>query len=367
MTAPDATSGGERPLTVRPVTMEDAGAWDRFVEAHPEGRFCHLFGYRRALEEGHGYDCVYLEIRSDKELIGVFPSIAARRGSRRLISQPFNEYGGPLTTALSSSQYRELTRLLFEAARAAGCGSVEIRGGVGCDRAAEAGRWGEQKLHSYGVLPLRDSEWLWRKSLTNEARKGVNRAQKVGLTAEVLRGGAAIQEPFYRLYLVSMKRLGVPPQPERFFTGLARGVGERLVGAWVRKGTEAAAVLLGVVAGTRLQVYVTASEPRWWEARPNDFAHWELIKWASAAGCQVLDFGSARYPGQIQFKKKWGVELQDYSLYVINSADAASTAKIATVNSSSRAMTFMADLWRRSVPLGVTRLLGPPIRKYLTK
>jgi hypothetical protein len=169
------------------------------------------------------------------------------------------------------------------------------------------------------------------------------------------------------MYLVSMKRLGVPPQPERFFSGLARGVGHRLVAAWVRKGAEPVAVLLGVVSGGRLQVYVTASDPRWWEARPNDLAHWELIKWAYAAGCRIFDFGSARYPGQIQFKKKWGVQLQDYSVYVINSAAATSTPTIPTVNSSSRAMTLMADLWRRSVPLPVTRVLGPPIRKYLTK
>lgn len=367
MADPDTVSTDGKPLTLRPTTVEAAGAWDRFVEAHPEGRFCHLSGYRRALEEGHGYDCVYLELRSGDELIGVFPSIAVRHGSRRLVSQPFNEYGGPLTNELTGPQYQEMTRLLFEAAAAAGCASVEIRGGVGCDKAAAAGRWGEQRMHSYGVLPLRESEWLWRKSLTNEARKGVNRAQKGGLTAEVLRGADAIQDPFYRMYLVSMKRLGVPPQPERFFAGLARGVGERLVGVWVRKGAEAVAVLLGVVSGARLQVYVTASDPRWWEARPNDFAHWELIKWACAAGCQVFDFGSARYPGQIQFKKKWGVQLQDYSVYVINSADATSTPKISTVKSSSRAMTFMADLWRRSVPLGATRVLGPPIRKYLTK
>lgn len=367
MAEPDPIPIGGRSLTLHPATAATAGAWDRFVEAHPEGRFCHLFGYRRALEEGHGYPCVYLEIRSGEELIGVFPSIAARYGSRRLVSQPFNEYGGPLTNQLTGSQYRELTRLLFEAAVAAGCGAVEIRGGVGCDQAAEAGGWGAQRLYSYGVLPLQESDRMWRKSLTNEARKGVNRAQKVGLTVEVLRGASAIQEPFYRMYLVSMKRLGVPPQPERFFTSLARGVGDRLVAAWVRKGTEAVAVLLGVIAGARLQVYVTASEPRWWEARPNDLAHWDLIKWAFAAGCRVFDFGSARYPGQIQFKKKWGVELQDYSLYVINSPDLTSTATIPSVNSSSRAMTFMADVWRRSVPLGVTRVLGPPIRKYLTK
>ena len=99
--------------------------------------------------------------------------------------------------------------------------------------------------------------------------------------------------------------------------------------------------------------------------RPNDLAHWELMNWAFAAGLRIFDFGSARYSCQVQFKK-WGVSLYEYCYYLIGPPNSSSTLKIQTVQSSSKAMTVMAALWRRFMPLAWTAVLGPPIRKYLT-
>ncbi len=101
--------------------------------------------------------------------------------------------------------------------------------------------------------------------------------------------------------------------------------------------------------------------------RPSDLAHWELICWACQQGFQVFDFGSARYAGQIQFKKKWGVALYDYGFYLIAPPEIRPTLKIETVKTSSGSMSVMSDIWRRFMPLPFTRVLGPPIRKFLSK
>ncbi len=354
-------------LTVIRAQPADAKAWDEFVEGHPEGRFCHLWGYGQVLERAYGYRCVYLNICAGGERVGIFPSVAVTHGSPRLISQPFNEYGGPLTRSLSVDQYRQLAQSLLQVAQEERCGSIEIRGGIGCEPAEQVDGWVKKPLHSYAILKLDEIGRLWRNSLTNEARKGVNRARKAGLTVEVRRGARAVAPPFYNIYLISMKRLGVPPHPARFFAQLAAALGDRLVGAWVMSPAEPAAILLGCIAGHRIQIWVTASDPRYWLMRPNDLAHWELINWASAEGLRVFDFGSTRYSGQIQFKKKWGVSLHEYCYYLIGPPNSGSTLKIQTVESSSKAMTIMASLWRKLMPLSFTPVLGPPIRKYLTK
>jgi CelD/BcsL family acetyltransferase involved in cellulose biosynthesis len=354
-------------LTLVRAKPNEAKAWDEFVANHPEGRFCHLWGFRRALEKAYGYKCVYLNIHSAGERIGVFPAAAVRYGSPRLISQPFNEYGGPLTQTLSVDQYAHLAQSLMQIAHEENCQTVEIRGGIGCELAEEAKGWVKIPLHSFAILRLDEEERLWRNSLTNEARKGVNRARKAGLVTDIRRGVHAVDNSFYKLYLVSMKRLGVPPHPFEFFAELAAALGDRLVAAWVMFHGDPAAILLGCVVGQRIQIWITASDPRCWSIRPNDLAHWEMIRWAFASGLCVFDFGSARYAGQIQFKTKWGVSLHEYSYYLIGPPDSASTLKIETVQSSSRTMTVMADLWRRFVPLRLTTVLGPPIRKYLTK
>lgn len=362
---PQASIGGT--VTIRRAQPSEAKEWDGFVDSHPEGRFCHLWGFRQVLESTYGYRCVYLNIYAGDEWIGIFPSVAVRGSSPRLISQPFNEYGGPLAPALSIDQYQQLSRCLFQVAQQENCRSVEIRGGIGCEPAEGAAGWVKIPLHSYAILRLQQEEQLWRNSLTNEARKGVNRALKAGLGADIRRGAAAVDDPFYKLYLVSMKRLGVPPHPAQFFAQLAAALGDRVVAAWVMSQGETAAVLLGCVVGQRIQIWTTASNPRFWSMRPNDLAHWELIKWAYSQGFRIFDFGSARYPGQIQFKKKWGVGLHEYCYYLIGAGNSDSTLKIQTVESSSRTMTALASLWRRFMPLPLTAMLGPPIRKYLTK
>ncbi len=356
------------PLTVSEAQAVDAPQWDAFVETHPEGRFCHLWGFRQALEATYGYRCVYLNIHADGRTIGLFPSIVAKGGRPRLVSQPFNEYGGPLLeNPLTPDAYTQLGELLLPAARNAGCECIEIRGGPGCEGAEHSELWAKRPLHRYAELTLEDPEKLWHGSLTHEARKGVNQARKAGLRTEIRRGSEAVAEPFYSLYLRSMKRLGVPPHPARLFQNLSRALDGRVVAAWVFSGSQPASVLLGVMSGNRVQIWITASDGNYWSVRPNDLAHWDLIRWATLQKLRVFDFGSARYAGQIQFKKKWGVGFKEYACYLIERNGAREHSVIPSVDSSARWMTTLSRIWRASVPLRLTPLLGAPIRKYLTK
>jgi hypothetical protein len=354
------------PITVEPARPGDALEWDRLVESHPEGRYCHLWGHRRTLEEAYGYHCVCLKFLAGGQLVGVFPPIQVKRRGWP-VSQSFNEYRGPLTLPLSPEQYRQLTDLLIREAQQEACYSIEIRGGINCEAAARAASWKIQPLHSYALLGLSDSEHLWKKAVSYEARKGVNKARELGLSAGVRRAAPAIAAPFYRLYLASMKGLGVPPHPWRLFTELAAGIGDRLVASWVLEGQQPAAILLGATTGRRIHIFVIASDPRAWPKRPSDLAHWELIEWGCKEGLEVFDFGSARYSGQVQFKKKWGIELHDYGFYLITSSELGRELKMETARTSSKTMAAMAALWRWVVPLALTQLIGPPIRKYLTK
>jgi len=353
-------------LEARQATVEDSQLWDRFVENHPEGRFCHLWGFRTMLEQAYGYGCLYLKFSLGGQLVGIFPSILLRRKGW-LISQPFNEYGGPLTLGLTPDHCRQLTTLILQAADKARCRAVEIRGGIGCEEAAAAAGWKQQHLHSYALLELGDPDHLWRKTISYEVRKNVNKARKAGLESEVRRGVAAIEDPFYDLYLISMKRLGVPPHSKRYFETLAAGITDRLVACWVRQNGRPVAILLGATTGRRIHIFIIASLPEVWALRPADLAHWELIQWACGQGLRTFDFGSARYSGQIQYKKKWGVTFKDYSFYLVGAPEIADKLKIESVKTSSRSMSVMADLWRWAVPIPVTRILGPAIRKFLTK
>src|SRR5262249_7693840 len=134
---PERESGidaGRMTITKARAKPNEARAWDEFVANHPEARFCHLWGFRQALEKAYGYRCIYLNINMAGERIGIFPAAAVGYGSPRLISQPFNEYGGPLTQSLSVEQYAQLAQSLMQIAHEENCRTIEIRGGVGCER-----------------------------------------------------------------------------------------------------------------------------------------------------------------------------------------------------------------------------------------
>ena len=355
------------PFVLREAQDTEAEDWNRFVEGHPEGRFCHMWGFRRVLEGTYGYRCRYLSAFVGDERVAVFPAIVVRSGPGRLISQPFNEYGGPLMRPLSAPQYKQLAEGLLAVAAEERCGSVEIRGGIGCEPLVDTGLCVRHPLYSYGETALEAKEVLWRKALTNEARKGVNSAQRAGLTFDVRQAAEAVSDPFFHLYLVSMKRLGVPPHPRSFFANLAAGFGERLVACWVRKDQQVASVLLGLISGGRLQIYIIASAPEFWKQRPNDLAHWGLMGWAVDRGLRVFDWGSARYPGQIQFKKKWGAEFREYSYYLLALPGSPAAGKIQTVETGSKLMETAAEVWKRVMPLGLTPVVGKRLRRYLTK
>jgi CelD/BcsL family acetyltransferase involved in cellulose biosynthesis len=355
------------PLELTTPFNAEAAAWDDFVEQHPEGRFSQLWGFREVLEGTYGYRSVYRKILRGGEWIGVFPSIVAGHRPRTLISHPFNEYGGPLTQQLSASESVQLAEILLRLGKEENCESIEIRGGIGCELMAESPVCKKHHLYSYAALALQEKERLWRQPLTQEARKAIKRGQNAGLHVEILRGASAVDARFYELYLVSMKRLGVPPHPKAFFSNLANGFGNRLVSAAVGHEGRDVAYLLAILTGKRIQVYITASAPQGWPLRPNDLAHWELMNWAFTNGVRTFDFGSARYAGQIHFKQKWGATFRDYNYYLIGETNSKLTSQVQSVDSSSKLMLASAALWRRVVPLRLSRVLGRPIRKYLTK
>src|SRR6185437_5965537 len=92
----------------------DIGAWDRFVETHTYGRYCHLFGYGDVLK-CYGYEPVRLAFLRADRLIAVLPAARTKSAlfGRKIVSQPFSEYGGILLAPSASGEdLEEICQLL---------------------------------------------------------------------------------------------------------------------------------------------------------------------------------------------------------------------------------------------------------------
>jgi hypothetical protein len=346
---------------------ENAEVWDAFVERHDQARFCQLFRYGTTVE-CYGYVPWNICFLKNAELVGILPAslVKSLLVGRKLVSQPFSEYGGLLLDpTLGDDEVAEIVDLLWAYLKShREFNSIEMHGNHGVPaRCREHGMLAVIP-HHIGELPLnRSVDKLWREVVRYSVRKAVNQARNHGLEVSSECNNEIIQTKFFPLYLQSMKRLGVPPHKLNYYMGCYRFLGDKMIILWAKQGAKYVAGLLGFSCGKRLNIVNTVSDPAYWHMRPNDLLHWEFIKWAAENGFKYFDFGSIRYAGQLDFKKKWGCELIEHKYHVMarNKSDAVA------LNSSSQSMQTAAGLWSRYVPSSMAPLLGPMLRKHLAR
>ena len=351
--------------------FNDAPAWDAYVENHPESRFCQLSAYR-CLEDVYGYKARYAAFRKDGRLVGVLPSFEVKSlfFGRRLVSQPFSEYGGLLLDRdLSDGDVEEIMRYLNEITAARGARALEMHGRQGIGPCDIERYLIKRNAQSYAYLPLEKSlEEIWSKMVTHQVRKAVQKAQRSNVSVVERSDPETIARDFYPLYVSSMTRLGVPPHGIQYYLRAKAGFGGGLRIFWAMHDGVAIAGLLGFACGKRINIINIVSDERYWEVRPNDLVHWEYIQWAHANGYRVFDFGSIRYEGQLHYKKKWGCVIDDHGYYFLRSdGDAPEKQTAATFDSSSPRLKRISEIWSKYVPRPVSCFIGPFLRKHLVR
>jgi hypothetical protein len=339
--------------------------WDRFVLAHPLGRFIHLSGFKKTVQEVYKLRPNYWVYLRDDGVQAVFPSFFHRSilYARRLVSQPFSEYGGLLfAPSLPGAEKREILAGFPETAeRSRESGAfdyLELRcfpdhAGLMTDI------FQEERLYDYGLLPLTKGLNLWD-TVEYSVRKNIRQARNHHLQIKTADGEEDIKKIFYPLHLRSLRRLGSPPHPLAYFMALHRNLGGHLrILAAFSDGFPVAA-LLGWEVGTSVHITDIVSDEAFYHLRAVDLLHYEFISRAIAGGFTCFDFGPLRYPGQRQYKLKWGIEVHGYSyfFYPVGSA----RKPLAELSPAARAG---AAVWRR-LPLRVAASTGKYLRKMLS-
>ena len=350
--------------------FRDAQVWDAYVENHPESRFCQLYAYR-CLEDVYGYKPRYAAFRKGGRLVGVLPAFEVKSllFGRRLVSQPFSEYGGLLLDRdLSGEDFREIIGYLTQIAESRGARALEMHGRQGIGPCDSEPYLIKRNAQSYAYLPLeKPLEEIWAKIITHQVRKAVQKAQRSNVEVVERSDPETIVRDFYPLYVSSMTRLGVPPHSIRYYARAKAAYGDRLRIFWAMHDGVPIAGLLGFACGKRINIINIVSDERHWEVRPNDLVHWEYIKWAHANGYQYFDFGSIRYEGQLHYKKKWGCVIDDHGYYFLRKNGDTQEKQAATFDSSSPAMKRLSELWSKYVPRQVSCFIGPFLRKHLVR
>jgi predicted N-acyltransferase len=341
-------------------------SWDAFVQGHPQGRFIHLTGFKKTVEAVYKLRPNYWVYGQAGEVKAVFPSFFHKSilYGKRLVSQPFSEYGGILLFPGLEARRKleilaEFPAVIEKSRQKESFDYVEMR----CFPELEgldSGLFQKESLYSYGTLRLDKNLDVWN-HVDYSVRKNIKKARSSNLKLQAGAGAEEIKHVFYPLHVQSLKRLGSPPHPLAYFLALQNNFKDRMMIFIARHEETPISALLGWAVGSSVQITDIVSDERYFPLRGNDFLHFELIQWAVSHGYKCFDFGPVRYPGQMRYKKKWGLEFHEYSYFYIPFGKMKKP-----LSDRSLFGRTASTVWKHLVPRGVAARAGKFLRRELS-
>jgi serine/alanine adding enzyme len=323
--------------------------WDRFVAGHPRASLYHTWRWSEFAGQVFGFPVHRLIERDAKgDVTGVLPLVMQSSVvfGRRLVSLPFFNYGGPLGS--SGSVEASLLHQAAEMGRQERVKVLEIRDQV--PRDGFAVRTDKATVE----LALPDSEEALGKALGAKLRSQIRRADREDPAVAV--GGTELLGEFYPVFAATMRDLGTPVYPSRFFEQMLGTLGGDCTVVVVRLRGSAAAAAVMTHFRERTEIPWAASLHELRSTSVNMRLYWECLKFAIGRGSKVFDFGrSSVDAGTHRFKMQWGGETRPlYWVYPLETPAGDQLPASSGMREAAQA------IWSK-LPLGLANRLGPMI------
>jgi hypothetical protein len=327
---------------------ESRGLWLELLSTSPNATLYHRERWIEVIRRTYGLPLWLASLhRGDTVVAG---SVFARAPlSKRFIALSFSDNCPPL--ARDAEAANELLAAL--AAQAPADTSYEVRGIGGVDR------WEAVDCFANWRLNLDRPQAAIERGLATNFRRNLRRASRQAITIE--RGsGRGDLERFFALQLVSRRRLGIPPQPWRFFDSIRQLFAETGdFEVWTAR-NNGADVASAVFLRDGDEVHY-----KWGARRLNDrsdgnhLLFWKAIE-EFARTARVLDVGRAdvRNLGLMRFKSELGAQSSPLPWSFYPHAPKHVSAEVL-----SGKLALLAKIWTR-MPLPVTQLAGRVVYRY---
>jgi hypothetical protein len=196
-----------------------------------------------------------------------------------------------------------------------------------------------------------------RRLLHDTQLRNARRAVRLGVRVRRRTDEAAVAA-FFRLHVLTRRRLGVPTQPWRFFRGLVpvlqQGLGFVALAEWEGRAVNAAVYLRW---GRTLTYKYGASDHAHSRLRAAALIHTEAVQHAIETGCDTLDFGRTELDndGLRRFKRQLGGQEVELAYSWLGAAPAARSVR--NVSRLQRAAI-------RKAPPAFGRVLGAAVYRH---
>ncbi len=197
---------GGMEFQIQPIAQARS-RWRRLTDTVPGAALYHREAWLELLERCWGLRLWVATIgRGDRADAGCVLARARNPLAPRMIGLPFSDFCAPLAVDEGARD-----RLLDELAAQRPAERLELRG-----VAAAPAPWQSVACFERWTIGLAQPFWSLERGMARNFRANARRAARAGVKIE--RGCAAEQVArFYALQLVTRRRLGVPPQPQRLF------------------------------------------------------------------------------------------------------------------------------------------------------
>lgn len=339
----------------------DRDEWDAFVERN-DGPAYSLWGWGDAVAS-YGHDRLYLTVRDRAEdaVVGALPlyHVDSRLFGSRLLSPAFAERG---SITLSDDAPDAATSMLLERTRRIadrlGVDAVSLRG----SRVGAAGDFVEKNRYVTFRADVDRAPDAVRDDVKDSRQRQIRQAaEDPSLRFRVGTSLADLRE-YYRLYLESMRGHGSPPHSFRFFRTLwdrLHDAGNLRLSMVTRDGSLING-MIDLAAGSTVYQWGVVSDYEHRDLNGGSWLLWKSLQWAAESGYDAYEFGRTREgSGVYTFKKSFGGSKTWYDdLHYFPDP----TAELP--DPEDEKYQRARDVWRR-LPIPVTRVVGPQIRKRI--
>lgn len=339
--------------TIRALTADRGPAWDAFAAAHPHGTFFHRAAWSAVIQHAFGHTPHYLMAERDGAVTGVLPLVRVKTllFGDSLQSTPFCVYGGPLAAdAEAFAALEAAAAALMDANRVP---TMEWRFREPVPDAALSGWAARDDLYVTFRKPITASDDTNMKAIPRKQRAMVRKGVDRGLTSTAGRD----VDTLFRIYAESVRNLGTPVFPRRYFRLLMDTFSDDADVVVVRDGDAPVAAVMNFYDRGEVLPYYGGGTAAARPAAAHDFLYWEVTRRAAARGCTGFDFGRSKAgTGSFAFKKNWGFTptplLHRYRL--------APGATVPDHNPLNPKYRLMIAAWKR-LPLPIANLAGPHV------
>ena len=329
------------------MTEADAASWDEFVFAAEDSTFFHRAGWRTIFKEIFRLNPQYMIAERGGRIVGVLPLVHQKSllFGNALIAAPFCVEAGPLAADAEARDALDQAAIALMAKT--GAAYVEFRS----RKASRPGWQVKSDLYATFSRPISTDDNGNLLAIPRKQRAVVRKTLGGTLVSAV----DSDADRLFRVYSESVRNLGTPMFPRKYFAALRRIFKEDCdITVILDKDEPVSAVMNFYFKGIVMPYYGggTLAARR---SGANDFLYWEVIRRAALRGCHTFDFGRSKaHTGAFAFKKNWGFEPQwlEYEYWLKPGAG------IPSKNPTNPKYSLFIEAWKR-LPLPLANALGP--------